>query len=87
MTDEAHIPLPTCRELVDRLPDWAEGQLAEAEVGPYHRHLALCSPCGDLARTYQALAQVARGALQVKIPEAAARRLRAALLARLKGTG
>lgn len=78
--------IPTCREIVDQLPDWAEGQLPEAAEEPYRRHLDLCPPCGDLARTYQALARVARAALEVRMPEAARQRLQAALRARLRGT-
>jgi anti-sigma factor ChrR (cupin superfamily) len=77
--------LPTCKEVFERLPDWAEGRLATPEVAPYQRHLELCSPCGEAARQYQALAKVARAALEVKMPEDAKERLRCALLARLRG--
>jgi anti-sigma factor ChrR (cupin superfamily) len=69
----------------DRLPEWAEGRLATPEVASYQRHLELCPPCGEAARQYQALAKVARAALEVKMPEAAKERLRRALLARLRG--
>lgn len=78
-------PLPTCREVFERLPDWAEGRLAVPEVASYQRHLELCPPCGEAARQYQALAKVARAALEVKMPEAAKERLRRVLLARLRG--
>jgi len=77
-------PLPTCREVFDRLPDWAEGVLAAPEVGTYQRHLELCAPCGEAARQYRAVSRVARAALEVKMPAEARERLRRALLARMR---
>jgi anti-sigma factor ChrR (cupin superfamily) len=77
-------PLPTCREVVDLLPDWAEGRLEPVRQAPYQRHLDLCHPCGDLARDYQALARVARASLEVEMPAAAKERLRRFLLSRLR---
>jgi anti-sigma factor (TIGR02949 family) len=77
--------LPTCREVVDHLPEWAEGTLPESAEASYVRHLEVCPPCGDLARSYQAVAEVARAALAVEMPEDARRRLRARLQARFRG--
>jgi hypothetical protein len=77
--------VPTCREIVDGLPDWAEGKLESTQREPYQRHLELCSPCGSLARTYQALARVARGALHLEMPPEAKERLRQFLHSRLRG--
>lgn len=77
--------IPTCREVFERLPDWAEGRLAGTELAPYERHLEVCPPCGEAARQYQALAKVARAALEVKMPDAAKERLRRAIAARLRG--
>jgi hypothetical protein len=77
--------LPSCKEIVEGLPDWAEGRLDDLHQEPYERHLELCPPCGNLARTYRALAQVARSALAVEMPPAARDRLRKRLLARFRG--
>jgi len=77
-------PLPTCKEVVELLPDWAEGSLESVRREPYERHLDLCPPCGHLARTYQALARVARTSLQVEMPPAAKERLRKLVLSRLR---
>jgi hypothetical protein len=83
-TGEQH-PLPTCREIVDRLPDWAEGRIPEQDAEGYQRHLELCPPCGSLARTYQSLARVARASLEVTMPEPARQRLWQLLRSRFRG--
>jgi Putative zinc-finger len=77
-------PIPTCREVVEYLPDWAEGRLEALQLEPYHRHLELCPPCGNLARTYRALARVARSALQVEMPAEAKVRLGQLLRSRFR---
>jgi hypothetical protein len=77
--------LPSCREVVDSLPEWAEGSLGGAVLEPYQRHLRICPPCGSLARGYQALAGVARAALDVRMPPEARERLRRALLRPARG--
>jgi anti-sigma factor RsiW len=78
-------PLPTCREIVDRLGDWVEGRIAAGEAEGYRRHLELCPPCGSLARTYQSLAGLARTALEVRMPEPARQRLWQLLRSRFQG--
>jgi anti-sigma factor ChrR (cupin superfamily) len=79
--------IPSCQEVFERLADWAEGRLAAAEEEPVERHLRLCPPCGSFARTYRALAAVARSALAVEMPAEARARLRRVLLARFRGVG
>jgi len=77
--------LPTCQRVVDCLPEWSEGELAPGEAGPFERHLVVCSPCGDLARTYRRVGDVARVALRVQMPAAARERLGRLLRARFAG--
>lgn len=77
--------LPTCQHVVACLPEWSEGELAPGEEEPFERHLVVCPPCGDLARTYRAVGEVARAALQVQMPPAARERLGRLLRARLAG--
>ncbi len=74
--------IPTCQRVVDCLPEWFEGGLPFAEEGPLERHLVVCPPCGDLARTYRRVADVARAALEVRMPQAAKERLARVLAAR-----
>jgi len=75
--------IPTCQRVVDCLPEWFEGGLPPAEEGPLERHLVLCPPCGDLARSYRWVADVARAALEVRMPQAARDRLHRVLAVRL----
>ncbi|HEY7725063.1 MAG TPA: zf-HC2 domain-containing protein [Anaeromyxobacteraceae bacterium] len=77
--------LPSCREVVDGLPEWSEGALGGGAREPYERHLEVCPPCGSLARTYQAVGALARAALDVEMPPRARERLRRALLRRVGG--
>jgi len=67
--------IPTCQRVIDCLPEWFEGGLPAAKEGPLERHLLLCPPCGNLARTYRRVADVARAALEVRMPRAASERL------------
>lgn len=70
-----HETLPTCQRVIDCLPEWLEGGLPSAEEGPLERHLVHCPPCGHLARTYRRVGDVARAALEIRMPEAASERL------------
>jgi anti-sigma factor ChrR (cupin superfamily) len=76
--------IPTCREVVEHLGEWCEGQLEPGEEKPFALHLQLCPPCADIANGYQALARVARAALAVEMPEDAKERLRRRIAARLQ---
>jgi anti-sigma factor ChrR (cupin superfamily) len=82
---EEKTALPTCREVVDRLDDWCEGQLPEGTEAPFATHLHLCPPCAHFANTYQALSRIARAALEARMPDDAKERLRRTLAARLRG--
>lgn len=74
--------IPSCQRVVECLSDWVEGALPYAEEGPMERHLVLCPPCGDLARGYRRVAEVASAALEVTMPPAARERLGRLLRAR-----
>ena len=37
--------LPTCREVVELVTDYLEGQLAPGERERFEMHLAICEPC------------------------------------------
>lgn len=75
--------IPTCQEVFEHLGDWCEGQLPAHAQENYVRHLELCSPCANIARTYQALSRIATSALETNMPEDAKERLRRALAARV----
>ncbi len=46
-----------CRRFQDRLPECLEGTLSPATLAAAHKHLVLCSACGQLLRQEQQLAQ------------------------------
>ncbi len=52
--------LPTCRELIDFLDDYAEDRLDPAARADFERHLALCSACRDYLKTYRDTIALAR---------------------------
>ncbi len=76
---------PTCREVVDQLDAWSEGQLPDSASAPFARHLDLCPPCARIASGYRAVTQAARAALAVAMPSDAKARLARVLSRRLRG--
>jgi anti-sigma factor ChrR (cupin superfamily) len=78
--------LPTCREVRERLTDYAEGGLSARERASMWVHLLLCSACATFYRGLRALPGVARFLLppEEPPPAEAARALQGAL-ARLGG--
>jgi len=43
----------TCRELIDFLMDYSNGELPPAQRADFERHLAACAPCVNYLRTYE----------------------------------
>ncbi len=73
--------LPSCREVRERLTDYAEGELTFRERAAVRLHLLLCAACAAFHRGLQALPGVARLLLapEQPPPAEAARALEAAL--------
>ena len=46
--------LLTCQEVLDFLSDYVEGRLPAAEHARLEEHLAVCPPCVDYLRSFQA---------------------------------
>jgi anti-sigma factor RsiW len=53
----------SCRELVEFLDDYVEGQLAAERLVVFERHLSLCADCVNFLRGYRAAQAAARAAL------------------------
>lgn len=79
MTD----PLLTCRELIDFLAAYLEGELPAAARAAFDRHLAVCPHCVDYLHGYRESIRLARAALAPasELAEAAPEELVAAILA------
>lgn len=53
----------TCRELVDFLSDYLDGQLPSDVAERFQKHLDCCPPCVCFLNTYKTGAELARAAL------------------------
>ena len=60
--------LPTCREVRERLTDYAEGALTRRERAGVWLHLLVCSACDAFYRGLLALPRLARGLLGAEGP-------------------
>jgi predicted anti-sigma-YlaC factor YlaD len=52
----------TCRDFVEFLDDYLEGQLPEHVVAHFHAHLSACPACVLYARTYKDSVRLAKKA-------------------------
>ena len=69
----------SCDELLRRLTEYADGALPSALCDEVGRHLAECSPCGELERDLQDLARLCRECDPPRLPDELRRRLDARL--------
>ncbi|HYR56552.1 MAG TPA: zf-HC2 domain-containing protein [Myxococcaceae bacterium] len=65
----------TCKESVDLLLRFLDGEMPEEEARHLEEHLAACPPCVDFLRTYQATPTLCRRALREQMPQELADRL------------
>ena len=56
-------PYITCKELVDFLADYYEGELAAPQKQEFDRHLAVCPSCVHYVETYKATIEICRVSL------------------------
>lgn len=52
----------TCRELIDFLMDYLNGELPPEQRTPFEKHLAACLACRDYLQSYRDTIQIAKGA-------------------------
>jgi anti-sigma factor RsiW len=52
----------TCREVIDFLMSYLDGELPEHERRPFEHHLSLCPPCERYLRQYQATVAAGKAA-------------------------
>jgi anti-sigma factor RsiW len=58
----------TCRDAIDVLRAYVDGDLDPAESQKLEAHLTGCSPCVDFLATYRKTPELCRKALQAKMP-------------------
>jgi anti-sigma factor RsiW len=54
----------TCRELVEFLMAYVDGELSEAERTEFHSHLAQCPPCVAYLKTYELTIRLTKRAME-----------------------
>ncbi len=74
----------TCREIIQILIDYLEGDLSPAEKQHFEEHMDACPPCHAFLRTYEKSGELARAALQPSdLPDELQERVRGFLRHRL----
>jgi anti-sigma factor (TIGR02949 family) len=77
----------TCRELIDFLMSYMDGELPAEQRAEFERHLNACPPCRRYMATYEQTVQLSRQATAVESPpEPAPEALVQAILAARRGT-
>jgi anti-sigma factor RsiW len=76
----------TCREFVDFLMAYLDGELASEVRSTFEQHLSLCPPCKDYLTSYKDAVQLGQACESDEIPADVPERLvQAILAARKKG--
>jgi anti-sigma factor RsiW len=65
----------TCKECIDLLLDYVEGELPLDVRSRLESHMGGCEPCEQFLKTYQATPGLCRKALAAKMPDDFARKL------------
>jgi len=82
-------PYITCREVIDFIMAYLEGELTPTQRHEFERHLGVCPSCVNYVNSYKATVKIGRAAMQTpdettsgSVPEGL---IRAIHEARLKG--
>ena len=67
--------MTTCRETIDLLLDYLDGELPAELRASLEEHLGGCQPCEEFFATYRATMGLCRKALAAKMPEEAVAKL------------
>ena len=70
-----HVPY-TCRDLVDKLLLFKDGELGDHETELLRQHLHLCAPCLELLHSYDEVIEVLHRLEPVRLPDGLLDRLR-----------
>jgi len=53
-------PRPTCRDLLEYLADYLDGELSVSKIAIFELHLEECPPCVEYIETYRSAILLAR---------------------------
>jgi anti-sigma factor RsiW len=65
----------TCKECIDLLLDYVEGELSVDVRSRLETHLGGCEPCVSFLKTYRATPGLCRSALAAKMPDDISKKL------------
>jgi len=65
----------TCKECIDLLLDYVDGELPVEMRARLEVHMGECEPCDQFLKTYKATPGLCRKALAAKMPESVAKKL------------
>lgn len=74
----------TCKDVIDLLRSYLDGEMTPELKQHLERHLGDCSPCDEFLKTYRATPGLCREALAAKMPEALSKNLSEFLRGHLK---
>ncbi len=83
MADTPMPPVLTCEEVAARLFDFVEGELEDQDHILMEQHLAVCPDCKEFVRTYSAVGQLVRSAMEVEVDDTLQAELDAAIFGAL----
>jgi anti-sigma factor (TIGR02949 family) len=73
-----------CKEVVELLQDFLEGDLAETDQQDLREHIERCPPCVEFINTYQKTSDLCRKVLAREMPTELADRLTSFLRSRIR---
>jgi anti-sigma factor RsiW len=74
----------TCRDSINLLLDFLDGELTPEDTQHLREHLQGCSPCVDFLRTYRATPGLCKRALVQKMPQEMSTKLTEFLRSKIK---
>lgn len=76
--------MKTCKESIDVLLQYLDGEMSPDEAKALEAHLGCCTPCVEFLRTYRDTTNLCKRALASKMPESVAASLQDFLRERMK---
>jgi anti-sigma factor (TIGR02949 family) len=59
----------TCKDSIDLLLDFLDGDMADEDARRLEEHLSACPPCVDFVKTYRATSGLCKKALKRAMPD------------------
>lgn len=79
--------MKTCKEIIDLLSEYLDGDLPGEDLGAFEAHMALCPPCVDFLDHLKRTRSLVRSLRCDEVPKDVQRQLRAFLERARKGPG